>query len=38
MGTPPNSKRDTNNDALEIVSPASSMAVLGIYVRFQGGI
>ena len=32
----PKSNIDTKNDALENVSPASNVAILGIYVTFQG--
>ena len=28
---------DSNDGPLENVSPASNMAILGIYVRFEGG-
>ena len=36
--TPTKSKIDTQNDGFLDVSPRSNMAMLGIYVRFQGGI
>ena len=34
--TPPKTNMDTQNDGLEMVTPASNMAIFGTYVKFLG--
>ena len=36
--TPDIKRIDTNNDGLEHVSPASNIAILGIYNKIAGGV